>query len=115
VSDAIDIEKRLGALEKDVAHYKRLYLETLERCRKLEVGLLASKSEHLPSSDSQLALSVLGMMLPTRAMRPCCPRQERGSSNGYVYRFSEIDALVERQPCGSASNRVSIQPNACSA
>lgn len=69
MSGAIDIEKRLGALEKDVAHYKQLYLETLERCRKLELGLLRSKSEHLPPSDSQLALSVLGMMLDGKAKR----------------------------------------------
>jgi transposase len=69
VSDAADIEKRLGALEKDVAHYKQLYLDTLERCRKLELGLFSSKSEHLPPSDSQLALSVLGMMLDGKAKR----------------------------------------------
>ncbi|GAC1546343.1 MAG: hypothetical protein NVS3B10_10320 [Polyangiales bacterium] len=67
VSEATAIEKRLDALERDVAHYKQLYLEALERCRKLELGLLASKSEHLPPSDSQLALSVLGMMLDDKA------------------------------------------------
>ncbi len=69
MSGAVDIEKRLDALEKDVAHYKRLYLEALERCRKLELGLFSSKSEHLPASDSQLALSVLGMMLDGKAKR----------------------------------------------
>lgn len=67
MADASDIEKRLDALEKDVARYKHLYLEALERCRKLELGLVASKSEHLASSDAQLSLSVLSMMLDDKA------------------------------------------------
>ena len=38
----------------------------MERCRKLERGLLGQKSEHLPD-DSQLSLDVLAMMLDERA------------------------------------------------
>jgi transposase len=71
----IEIAKRLDDLEKEVAEiqrqrdeYHRLYLESMERCRMLERGILPSnKSEHLQPSDSQLALSVLGMMLDDRA------------------------------------------------
>jgi len=59
----LEIEKHIADLERQVAEYKRLYLEMMERCRKLELGLFASKSEHLPPSDGQLALSVLGMVL----------------------------------------------------
>ena len=42
-----EIAQRLGALEKRVAvaeserdEYRALYLQTMERCRKLELGLL---------------------------------------------------------------------------
>ena len=45
---------------------RRLYLEVMERCRKLERGLLGQKSERLPD-DSQLSLDVLAMMLDQRA------------------------------------------------
>jgi transposase len=38
----------------------------MERCRKLELGLLASKSEHLPDAGAQLSLEVLSMVLDER-------------------------------------------------
>jgi hypothetical protein len=59
-------EKRFATAEHQRDEYKRLYLETMERCRKLELGLLSSKSEHLPKDDSQLSLDVLTMMLDER-------------------------------------------------
>lgn len=53
-----------AARERD--EYHRLYLEMMEKNRELERGIMTSKSEHLPPSDSQLALSVLSMMLGDR-------------------------------------------------
>jgi hypothetical protein len=38
----------------------------MERCRKLELGLLSSKSEHLPKNESQLSLDVLTTVLDDR-------------------------------------------------
>lgn len=68
-----EFEQRLDALEKKFIaaqherdEYRRLYLEMMERCRKLERGLLASKSEHLASNDSQLSLDVLSQVLGDR-------------------------------------------------
>lgn len=61
-----DLEKQLAELQRQRDEYHRLYLESMERCRMLERGILPSKSEHLQPSDSQLALSVLGMMLDDR-------------------------------------------------
>ena len=40
----------------------------MERCRLLERGIVASKSERHESDDSQLALGVLGMMLSDREL-----------------------------------------------
>lgn len=67
------IAQRLGQLEKDFAiaqrerdEYRALYIETMERCRKLELGLLASKSEHLPDNGAQLSLDVLSLILDDR-------------------------------------------------
>lgn len=73
MSDVAEIVRRLDELEKQFAkaqrerdEYRRLYLEMMERCRKLERGLLSSKSEHLSKDDSQLTLDVLSMMLGDR-------------------------------------------------
>jgi transposase len=43
--------------------YLELYLETLERCRKLERGLLGQKAERTPPNEAQMSLNVLGMLL----------------------------------------------------
>ncbi len=43
--------------------YKKLYLETLDLCRKLERGLLGQKREKLSAGDAQITMSLLGMLL----------------------------------------------------
>lgn len=67
------LESRLATTEKNLAtaerardEYRQLYLETMERCRKLEVGIVSSKSEKLADSDAQLSLGVLAMVLGER-------------------------------------------------
>jgi transposase len=59
-------EKSLGTAERERDEYRALYLETMERCRKLELGILASKSERLPENDAQLSLGVLSLVLNER-------------------------------------------------
>ena len=49
--------------ERERDEYRRLYLELLERARKLELGLRGQSAERLPASEAQLTLGVLGMML----------------------------------------------------
>jgi transposase len=60
------VETRLTTVERERDEYKSLYLETMERCRKLELGLLSSKSERLPDNDTQLSLGVLSLVLNER-------------------------------------------------
>jgi transposase len=67
------VEARLATAETDLVtaererdEYRALYLETMERCRKLELGLLASKSERLPDNEAQLSLGVLSLVLNER-------------------------------------------------
>jgi transposase len=43
--------------------YKKLYLETLELCRKLERGIIGQKREKLSAGDAQITMSLLGMLL----------------------------------------------------
>lgn len=69
MSDLDALVRRLELLEAEQAkmrderdEYHRLYLEMLERCRKLELGLRGQKSERLPN-DAQLSFDVLKMML----------------------------------------------------
>jgi transposase len=73
VTDVVQIMQRLDELEKRVAtaerereEYRALYLQTMERCRKLEIGILGSKSEHRPDNEAQLSLGVLSMVLRER-------------------------------------------------
>ncbi len=60
------LEKQFAAAERDRDQYRALYLETMERCRKLELGLRGSSSERLPDNESQLSLGVLAMVLDER-------------------------------------------------
>ena len=74
VSDLAQLTQRVEELaatvddlttERDAYH--RLYLETLERCRKLERGLIGQKAERLPPDESQLTLAMMGMLLTNDA------------------------------------------------
>lgn len=74
MADVAQLDQRLDELTRSVAalqqerdEYRKLYLEMLERCRKLELGLLGQKSERLPPNEEQLSLSVLGMLLGPQA------------------------------------------------
>jgi transposase len=60
------LEKKAAVAERERDEYRALYLETMERCRKLELGILAQKSERVPDSGSQLSFSVLSMVLNDR-------------------------------------------------
>jgi transposase len=76
VSDLVELLRRVELLEKEQSQirdqltatedernaYHELYLATLERCRKLELGLRGQASERLPS-EAQLSFGVLKMML----------------------------------------------------
>ncbi|HUO68335.1 MAG TPA: IS66 family transposase [Gammaproteobacteria bacterium] len=101
MSDVAEIAERLGELEKRFAtaeherdEYRRLYLEMMERCRKLELGLLGSKSEHLPKDDSQLSLDVLSMMLGERQ------RAELDAALAAADEEQEVRGHVRRKPTG---------------
>jgi transposase len=61
-----DAERETAARERD--EYRALYLETMERCRKLERGILAQKSERLPENAAQLSLGVLSLVLGERQL-----------------------------------------------
>jgi len=77
VPKATSAADRIAVLEQQVAaiigerdqliaqrdQYKKLYLDMLELCRKLERGILGQKREKLPSGEEQLTLDVLGMLL----------------------------------------------------
>ena len=71
--------------------YHRLYLELLERARKLELGLRGQSAERLPAAESQLTLGVLGMMLGAeRAIGATHVPEEK----------QQIEAHERRKPTG---------------
>jgi transposase len=53
-------------------HYRELYLQALEQCRKLELGILGQKSERLGQNEAQLTMAVLATLLgrDTAAPKP---------------------------------------------
>ena len=61
-----EVEKAQAALRSERDHYHALYLEMLERCRKLEKGLVGPKSERLSGDESQLTIGVLQTLLSER-------------------------------------------------
>jgi transposase len=70
--DLLEQEQRrlhdsLDTVAKARDDYRALYEQTLERCRKLERGILGQKAERLPASESQLSLDVLSSVLGSQA------------------------------------------------
>jgi transposase len=61
------LQQSLQSVEHSRDEYRALYQQMLERCRKLERGLLGQKAERLPAHDSQLSLAVLASVLGERA------------------------------------------------
>jgi transposase len=101
VSDVAELAQRLDSLEKQFAtaqrerdEYRRLYMEMMERCRKLERGLLASKSEHLSKDESQLSLDVLAMMIGDRA------KAELDAALAEANAEQEVRGHTRRKPTG---------------
>jgi transposase len=63
------LREALLAAEQARDQYHKLYLEMMERCRKLERGLLGQKAEKLPQDSSQLSLQMLELVLGDKAVR----------------------------------------------
>jgi len=89
-----ELEKAFATAQRERDEYRRLYVETMERCRKLELGLLASKSEHLPDGGAQLSLDVLAMMLDERK------RAELDAALAAANAEQEVKAHTRSKPTG---------------
>lgn len=88
-----ELEKKIVAMAEERDGYRKLYLELMERCRKLEMGLFAPKSEKVPH-ESQLSLHVLSMMLDERARADLADALEHASDE------QEIKAHTRKKPTG---------------
>ena len=58
-----EMSARLDALAAERDEYRKLYLQTLELCRKLELGVVGPQRERLSAGDAQLTMSLLGMLV----------------------------------------------------
>ena len=77
----------LAQLSADREHYRDLYLAAIEKCRKLELGIIGPKSEKLGASDAQLSIALLSAMLgkdapPVLAERHAIPEHTRAKPTG---------------------------------
>jgi transposase len=57
-----ELKAHLAQVASERDHFRKLYLEMLERCRRLEQGLNAQRREKFPAQDGQLCLAMLAMM-----------------------------------------------------
>jgi transposase len=89
---AAEQERETAVRERD--EYRALYLETMERCRKLELGMLASKSERLPENEVQLSLGVLSMVLGERQLAELDAALAAASAE------QEVKGHTRRKPTG---------------
>lgn len=89
-----ELEKRFATAERERDEYRTLYLETMEQCRKLERGILSSKSERLPPSDDQLSLGVLAMVLDDRQRAALDEALDAAKSD------QEVKAHTRKPPTG---------------
>ena len=89
-----ELEKRLATAEREREEYRALYLQTMERCRKLELGVLGSKSEHVPENEAQLSLGVLSMMLGERQLAELDAALEAANAE------QDVKGHTRRKPTG---------------
>ena len=98
VSSAASLDEQLAdlraraeqlAVERD--EYRKLYLQTLELCKRLERGILGQKREKLSSNDAQLAISLLATLLGDA---------ERGSAPAEPEPTERIREHTRRKPTG---------------
>lgn len=69
-----EFSARLDAVTGERDEYRKLYLQTLEICRKLEMGIIGQKRERLSGSDAQLTMGMLQMLLGEgRPTTPAAP------------------------------------------
>lgn len=88
------VESRVAVAERERDEYRALYLQTMERCRKLERGLLGQKSEKLRGNDTQLSLDVLSLVLGERQ------RAELDTALAFAAEEQAIPAHTRRKPTG---------------
>jgi len=94
---AAETEREKAAAEREEAaaereHYRALYLEMLERCRKLEKGLSGPKSERLSEDQAQLTFDVLAMLLTERELADIDALAEAGAQ--------EVKGHTRKKPTG---------------
>ncbi|MGH2878639.1 MAG: IS66 family transposase [Solirubrobacteraceae bacterium] len=70
-----ELSARVDALAAERDQYRALYLQTLEICRKLELGIVGPKRERLSPNDAQLSMSLLQMLLGDGAGEPPAPSE----------------------------------------
>jgi transposase len=82
------LEQEQVSLRERAEQYRQLYQDMLERCRKLEKGLMAQKSERMGDEGSQLSLGVLELVLGDRATKEIedlvAREQEEQEVKGYT-------------------------------
>jgi transposase len=95
-----DLVARAARLESERDEYKKLYLATLELCRKLEQGLIGPKRERFIADDAQLKLAeLMKMVVPGAETAPAAPptkvpAHERAKPTGRQRPAEELPRVI---------------------
>jgi len=107
VTELAELADRLVQLEANYAkasaereHYRRLYLDMLEQCKKLERGLLGQKAERLPANESQLTLQLLGSLLAANTASSTAANSTAVDSSETSTPDTDIDTTTEATTAG---------------
>ena len=68
--DLAQLKSENAQLAEERDHYRDLYQQAIERCRKLELGILGQKSERLVGDNAQLTMAVLQTLLGQNTVPP---------------------------------------------
>jgi hypothetical protein len=80
-----ELRAKVDALEAEREHFRTLYLQMLEVCRKLELGIVGPKRERLSDSDAQLTMSMLGMLLDGAGRGPATTPGKPSATTRFEY------------------------------
>jgi transposase len=93
----------VAKLRDEREHYHTLYLEMLEKMRKLELGLLGQKAERLPAGDGQLSMALLAELIGRE------PTPEPPPAEKHIVRTHERAKPTGRKPLPDSLPLVEVE------
>jgi len=85
-------------LSSDREQYRKLYLEMLERCRRLELGLRGQKAERTPVDEAQLSMQLLSSLLGQGELASAVEDEVEPATESAEYDDGDDEQAPEAKP-----------------